>query len=77
MQINKLGGGLMPTWLAIVPSIVSALVEFLKLCLEMYKSKNGDQIKQCSAEIAAARASGDVTKLTALIEKMSKGKSCL
>jgi hypothetical protein len=66
----------MPVWLTLVPSIISAFVELMKLFVDMYKSKNADQIKQCSVEIAAARASGDVTRLTALIEKMSKGKDC-
>ena len=67
----------MPTWLAVVPSVLAAIVELMKLFIDLYKSKNADQIKQCSIEIAAARASGDVSRLTAMIEKMSKGKGCL
>jgi hypothetical protein len=42
----------------------------------MYKQNSADEIKQCSAAIAKARASGDISKLTALIEKMGKGSKC-
>lgn len=66
----------MPVWLTIVPTIISAVVELVKLLADMYRTNNTDQIKQCSTEISNARASGDVTKLNALIEKMSKGKPC-
>jgi hypothetical protein len=76
MQTTKFGGVVMPTWLAIVPSIISAVIELIKLLADMYKQNSADEIKQCSAAIAKARASGDISKLTALIEKMGKGSKC-
>lgn len=65
--------------LAVLPYlgvILSALVELAKLLIDLAKEKNGGAIRECSTEIELARASGDVKKLTALIEKMKAGKGC-
>ena len=75
-QQQGIGEVLMPAWLAIVPSIISAVIELVKLLAGMCKDNGADEIKKCSVEIAKARASGDLTKLTALIEKMSRGSKC-
>ena len=66
----------MPVWLPYIPTIISALVQLAKLLVDLAKEKETDQIKGCAIAIEEARKTGDVTKLTELIEKMRKGKSC-
>jgi hypothetical protein len=66
----------MPIWLPYVPTIIGALVQLAKLLVDLAKQKETDQIKDCAIAIEEARKSGDVSKLTELIEKMRKGKSC-
>lgn len=66
----------MPVWLPYIPTIISALVQLAKLLVDLAKEKEADQIKGCAIAIEQARKTGDVTKLTELIEKMRKGKSC-
>lgn len=66
----------MPVWLPYLPTIISALVQLAKLLIEFAREKESDQIKECALAIEEARKSGDTTKLTELIDKMRKGKSC-
>ena len=56
--------------------ILSSLAELARLLFDLAKAKNGDAIKACAIEIEAARASGDASKLTQLIDKMKKDKKC-
>jgi len=51
-------------------------VQLAKLLVDLAKQKETDQIKDCAIAIEEARKSGDVSKLTELIEKMRKGKPC-
>jgi hypothetical protein len=58
-----------------LPAILGALVQLAKLLYEMAKEKSGDKIKECAIEIENARQTGDVSKLTKIIESMrSKGE---
>jgi hypothetical protein len=66
----------MPVWLPFIPTIISALVQLAKLLIDLAKEKSGDKIKDCAVAIEDARKSGDVSKLTKLIEDMKRGKSC-
>jgi len=66
----------MPVWLPFIPTIISALVQLAKLLFDLAKEKSGDEIKDCAIEIENARQSGDVSKLTKIIEEMRKGKPC-
>jgi ribosomal protein L18E len=59
-----------------LPAILSALVQLAKLLYEMAKEKSEDKIKDCAVEIEDARRTGDVSKLTKIIEEMRKGKPC-
>lgn len=66
----------MPVWLPFIPTIISALVQLAKLLIDLAKEKSGDKIKDCATAIEDARKSGDVSKLTKLIEDMKRGKTC-
>lgn len=66
----------MPVWLPYLPTIIGALVQLAKLLVDLAKQKETDQIKDCAIAIEEARKSGDVSKLTEIIEKMRKGKPC-
>jgi hypothetical protein len=66
----------MPVWLPFIPTIISALVQLAKLLIDLAKEKSGDKIKDCAVAIEDARKSGDVSKLTKLIEDMKRGKPC-
>lgn len=59
-----------------IPSIISALCQLAKLLYDLAREKRGDDMKDCAIELERARASGDVSKLTALIEKIKAGKKC-
>jgi hypothetical protein len=59
-----------------LPAILGALVQLARLLYDLAKEKSGDKIKSCAIEIDEARKSGDVSKLTKLIEEMRKGKPC-
>lgn len=67
---------MIPTWISLVPTVMSALVQLTKLLIDLYKENQKDDIKCCAAAIEEARKSGDATKLTAIIEKMRKGAPC-
>lgn len=66
----------MPVWLPFIPTILSALVQLAKLLVDLAKEKSGDKIKDCAVAIEDARKTGDVSKLTKLIEDMKRGKPC-
>lgn len=66
----------MPVWLPFLPTILSALVQLAKLLVDLAKEKSGDKIKDCAVAIEDARKTGDVSKLTKLIEDMKRGKPC-
>lgn len=66
----------MPAWIIYLPTIIQALVQLAKLLLDLAKEKKQDDIKACGIAIEEARRSGDVSKLTELIEKMRKGQPC-
>jgi uncharacterized membrane protein (DUF106 family) len=66
----------MPIWLPYLSTIIGALVQLAKLLIDMARDKEGDQIKECGLAIEEARKSGDVSKLTKIIENMKRGKSC-
>lgn len=66
----------MPVWLPFIPTILSALVQLAKLLMDLAKEKSGDKIKDCAVAIEDARKTGDVSKLTKLIEDMKRGKPC-
>lgn len=66
----------MPVWLTLLPTIISALVQLAKLLVDLAKEKKQDDIKACGIAIEEARRTGNVSKLTELIEKMRKGQSC-
>lgn len=66
----------MPVWLPYIPTIISALAQLAKLLFDMAREKSGDAIKDCAIEIDNARQTGDVSKLTKIIEEMRKGKPC-
>lgn len=59
-----------------LPAILGALVQLAKLLYDLAKEKSGDSIKDCAVAIDEARRTGDVSKLTEIIEKMKKGKTC-
>ena len=59
-----------------LPAIFGALVQLARLLYDMAKEKSGDSIKDCALAIDEARKTGDVSKLTRLIEQMRKGKPC-
>lgn len=65
----------MPAWIPYLPSIISALYQLTKLLIELTNG-SGDDIKACGLAIEEARKLGDVSKLTALIEKMKGGQKC-
>jgi len=65
--------------LAVLPYlgvIISAIAELTRLLFDLAKEKNSDAIEKCAVEIESARASGDPSKLTRLIDKMKKEKKC-
>ncbi len=66
----------MPVWLPYIGTIISALAQLAKLMFDLAKEKNHDQMKECSLEIEKARLSGNTTRLTSLIEKLSRGEKC-
>lgn len=59
-----------------LPAILGALVQLAKLLYDLAKEKSGDSIKDCAVAIDEARRTGDVSKLTEIIEKMKKAKTC-
>lgn len=66
----------MPTWLPYIPTIISAVVELIKLLISLAKQKDGDAIKSCSIELEKARKSGDMSRLEELLKLMREGKPC-
>lgn len=66
----------MPVWLPFIPTILSALVQLAKLLVDLAKEQSGHKIKDCAVAIEDARKTGDVSKLTKLIEDMKKGQPC-
>ena len=66
----------MPVWLPFIPTILSALVQLANLLVDLAKEKSGDKIKDCAVAIEDARKTGDVSKLTKLIEDMKRGQPC-
>lgn len=66
----------MPVWLPYISTILGALVQLAKLLIDMAKEKSGDKIKECGLAIEEARKSGDVSKLTKIIEDMKRGNPC-
>mgnify|MGYP006266906281 CR=1 FL=1 len=65
----------MPPWLPYIPTIISAVVQLIKLLADLAKNK-GDDIKQCSLAIEEARKTGNISRLEEIIKKMKEGKSC-
>lgn len=66
----------MPVWLPYISTIIGALVQLAKLLIDMAKEKKSEEIKECGLAIEEARKTGDVSKLTKLIEDMKRGKPC-
>jgi hypothetical protein len=66
----------MPVWLPYVPTILSAVVQLVRLLVDLASKQSGDNVKECSLAIEEARKSGDLTKLEAILKKMREGKSC-
>lgn len=66
----------MAPWIPLIPTIISACVQLIKLLIELAEKKNSDEVKQCSIAIEDARKRGDTAKLEELIKKMREGKSC-
>lgn len=66
----------MPVWLPYISTIIGALVQLAKLLIDMAKEKKTDEIKACGLAIEEARKTGDVSKLTKLIEDMKRGQKC-
>lgn len=66
----------MPVWLPYLPTIISALIQLAKLLIEMSKTNNKDEIKECSLALEDARKSGNTQKLEEIIKRMREGKSC-
>lgn len=65
----------MPPWLPYIPTIISAVVQLIKLLADLAKNK-GDDIKECSIAIEEARKTGNISRLEEIIKKMKEGKSC-
>jgi hypothetical protein len=66
----------MPVWLPYISTIIGALIQLAKLLLDFAKEKDGDKIKECGLAIEEARKSGDISKLTKIIEDMKRGRPC-
>lgn len=66
----------MPIWVSYLPTIISAVVQLVKLLVELAEKRDGKEIKECSLAIEEARKSGDTKKLEELIKRMKEGKSC-
>jgi hypothetical protein len=75
-QRKNRGGVAVVAWIPYIPTIISALVQLAKLLVDLAAQKETDKIKDCAIAIEDARKSGDVSKLTAIIEQMRKGKPC-
>jgi hypothetical protein len=71
-----MGGEAVAVWIPYIPTIISALIQLAKLLVDLAAQKETDKIKDCAIAIEDARKSGDVSKLTAIIEQMRKGKPC-
>jgi hypothetical protein len=65
----------MPAWLTLIPSIISAVIQLIKLIMEL-KKKNPVAAKDCSEALATARKSGDGSAMQHLLDKMGKGENC-
>jgi hypothetical protein len=63
-------------WISLIPTVLSAIVQLAKLLYDLSKDNRAEDVKECGLAIEAARASGDVSKLTALIEKLKRGSKC-
>ena len=66
----------MPVWIPYLGTIISALAQLARLLVDLAKERNKDAIKECGIEIEKARLSGNTTRLTQLIEKLSRGEKC-
>jgi hypothetical protein len=66
---------MIPVWAQVLTMVVNAIVQLVKLIIELRKT-NPNAAKECSLALEEARKSGDAQKIKELIEKLGKDGSC-
>lgn len=66
---------MIPVWAQVMTMIVNAVIQLVKLILELRKT-NPDAAKECSIALERARKAGDSQKIKELIDKLGRDGSC-
>ncbi len=66
---------MIPVWAQVMVMVVNAIVQLVKLILELRK-ENPDAARECSIALELARRTGDTAKIQELIAKLGKDGSC-
>lgn len=66
---------MIPVWVQVFVMLVNAIVQLVKLIIELRKT-DPEAAKQCSIALEQARKTGDTAKIQELIAKLGKDSTC-